>query len=199
MKKRKIITIIAAMIVMLIVICIILLFIPSSKVGSPIKFKSDEERIELATGLNQRAISFESAMRSRTASRASLDIDERELNAYLQVSPEIKKKLQDIGAKDVIIRLHKDQMLVGMKVPYNGILFPASAVIDIKQDLDRKLKVKITDVKIGSLPAPNSLVDAITKGSLKNGSVDLPPGIINLEVGEGKVIVQANPASIQSQ
>ena len=199
MRKRKIIIVIASVIVLPLIISLALLFVPSSEVSSPIAFSSDDERVKLATGLNQRVISFESALRNRKASHASLDIDERELNAYIQASPEIQKKIQDIGGKDVVVKLHKDRMLVGMRVPYKGTMFPASAIIDIHQGLGRKLLVKIASVKIGSFPAPSSMVDAMINGSIRNGSVDLPPGVVNLEVGEGKVVMQATPASIQSR
>lgn len=196
MKKRKIAIIIASIIVLAIITFAILLFMPSSEVGTPMVFSSDE-RLKLAAGLNLRAIIFENTLRAHTANRASFDINERELNAYVQSSPEIQKKIQDIGGKDVVVKLHKDRILVGMRVPYKGIMFPASAVIGIQQDLDRKLKVSIESVKIGSFPAPHSLVDAALTGAIKNGSVDLPPGVMSLEVVEGDVKIQANPASIQ--
>ncbi|WP_319586131.1 hypothetical protein [uncultured Desulfobulbus sp.] len=196
MKKRKIIIVIASIIVLTIIILAILLFLPSSEVGKPVVFSSDDERTQIATTLNQHAILFESALRNRTANHASLDIDERELNAYIQTSPDIQKKIQDIGGKDVVVKLHKDRILVGMKVPYKGAMFPLSAIVNIRQDLGRKLIVDVTDVKIGSFPAPESLINAALSKSIKNGSVDLPPGITDIEFGEGKITMQANPASI---
>lgn len=197
MRKRRIISIIAAVIILPIIICAILISVPPSEVGSPVTFTSNDERVKLATGLNQRTMSFENALRNRRMNRASLDIDERELNAYIQSSPEIQKKIHDIGGKDVVVRLHKDRVVVGMRVPYKGAMFPASAIINVRQSLDGKLTINILSVKIGSLPAPASLVDKMINSSMKNGTVDLPPGVVNLEISEGKVIIQANPASIQ--
>jgi hypothetical protein len=172
---------------------------PSSEVGSPITFSSDDERTQIATTLNQHAILFARALQNRTANHASLDIDERELNAYIQTSPDIQKKIQDIGGKDVVVKLHKDRILVGMKAPYKGTMFPISAVINVRQDLNKKLIVDVADVRIGSFPAPKSLIDAALSKSIKNGSVDLPLGVTSIEFNEGQIMMQANPASIPAQ
>lgn len=194
MKKHRTLTIILTAIVLLIALGAGLLFKGPSEVSRPVQFKSPDERQKLAEDVNNKAAIFEYMLKNRQGDRASIDINEKSLNAYIQSSPSVQEKLQKIGAKDVVVKLHKDQVLVGMRIPFNGTMLPASADIEVRQVPGRKLVVNIKSMKIGSYPAPRSMVDKIAGKAFKTGIMDLPQGLVTIAVDEGKVTAVAVPS-----
>lgn len=196
MKKRRIAIIIGVIFLVAVAVGLAMLFMQPSEVRHPMVFASNDERVRLAADVDRRATIFSRALRNRRGNRASLDVSEKELNAYIQTSPEIQRKLEELGAQDVAVKLHKDRVVVGLRLPFKGAMLPASAIIEVRQAPGRKLVVNIASMKVGSFPAPRAMVDRITSSALKSGSLNLPPGFTGVSVDEGKFTLEANPQSI---
>lgn len=195
LNKHRIKIISALIIVLIIVIAIAMLFKTPSELSAPVHFESDDERQQLTQSVDQKISIFGFQLKNKQGDRASLELDEKSLNAYVQSSPRFQEKLRKIGAQNPVVKIHKDLIRVGMRIPLHGAMLPATADIEVRQIPGRKLIVNIKEMKIGGYPAPRSIIDKIAGKELKSGIIDLPPEFRNIEVNEGKILVEANPRS----
>lgn len=196
MSKGKKIFIAVSIILLVILILVALLFRPQSELSKPIQFSSVTEKNQLANKAFQETSAFHKAIIEKQSNYAKLNLDEKSVNAYIQTSPEIQNELGKIGAQDFVVKLHRDLIKVGMRITVNGIMLPGSIDVAIRQNVNNKLIVDITSVKIGSYPAPKSIADKVKEKLLKYETMDLPAGYRKVKIEEGSLLIEANPQAV---
>lgn len=160
-----------------------LLFTPSQP---EVKFASETERAQVAQSVETRVNTFRQSVQNRQPT-APLQLQEREVNAIVR-SPENLQKLAAKGVTNPSVKLGNGEVVVGGEVTVNGVKLPVS----VTGTPAGASGFQVTAVKVGKMPAPQQItaeVAAKVEAAVRDGSLQLPPGVSGVKVEDGKLIV----------
>ncbi|MHB1001631.1 MAG: hypothetical protein ACYC27_20520 [Armatimonadota bacterium] len=196
MKKWYILSGVVIVLVLAIVIVLHLLTVQPASVKNVAVFTTTYERDKLAGELDYKARSLAYSLQTRQGNKTTIDIGEKELNAYIQVAPDMQRKIQSLGAKNPVVKLDNDRITASAFMKIRGQDVPVTATLKLRQGINNSLVYEIDNLKVGLITVPESMmsdIEAKINSQDGKGEIELPPGITNVDIENGKLVLTANP------
>lgn len=147
---------------------------------------------EIQTGNLRNRIQVFEQTRKQGYPVTKLEVSEKEINTYLQSSPEVQSKLQANGASNTVISLRQGQIEVSSDVQVKGIKLPVTVAGEVIVDSSGKPQLKVQDIKIGRMGLPQSVADKIAAevaGTDAGNLIPLPAGVTDVRIEDGRLVI----------
>jgi hypothetical protein len=158
------------------------------------EFTSPAERETIACDVERRFKAFEEASRSSSAAVARaqkppvLEVTEREINAYVQSSPNIQAKLQSSGVSNPSVVFRGGKVIASGTVLFHGMHIPITITGSMAPGSRDSVKLEVESIKAGMVGVPGA-VTARVNDMIRSGKLQLPPGVASVTVQDGRIIM----------
>jgi hypothetical protein len=158
-----------------------------------VRFASTAERDAIAYQATSKVQTFAKEIHSPQGIKPVLRIDEREANALLQSNQPLQAQMRAKGVTEPKISFAQDQVNVSAEVEVGGAKLPITVTGQLSASGGASPEFKVSSVKVGKFGAPQRVSDKVAskiERLVRSGAVHLPPGVKNIRVEEGRLLVE---------
>jgi len=156
------------------------------------QFSSVHERNAMAADAEIKARRF--IVQDRHPARTSpiLEVDEREVNAYIQSSAKVQSQLQAKGISNPSVSLQDGQLTATADVPVSGVTMPITISGKFVSTPGQEPAFQIESIKVGRMGVPQALTKEASDKLLRmagSGGLKLPPQVSDVKIQNGRITV----------
>ena len=173
---------------------------PSGKIETP--FSSSAERDAIAADFADRIRTFRQEAESRRDVPAVLEANQRELNAYLQASPNLQAKLRSKGVSNPSVKLERNRIIATGDVFFRGVKSQVTITGLVVANSQDSLTFQLQTCRAGKLGMPRIVTARIAskvQEMIESGDLKVPPEVSSVRIEDGKLIVTASPGQRRSR
>ncbi len=159
-----------------------------------VNFTSPSERDVIARNLEARIQQFRQSAQADHHTHETIQVTERELNAYVQSSPILQAKLQANGIATPHVQIEQGQIVANTTANVHGFSLPVTITGVVVSAPNGTKTFQINSCKVGRTSVPQAMRDklfAAMGNANQGGGLNLPEFVSDVKIDDGKLAVTA--------